>query len=89
MLIFESPNVSDPYKNPETSFYARIENDVPNAQSPCALASSEQVGEASESENLSTQPGEGSELMENAELYDVNNPSEKSDSEVLFHIYVV
>ncbi|KAK6130231.1 hypothetical protein DH2020_036041 [Rehmannia glutinosa] len=58
-----------------------------------AVGPSEPVVEGSEPENLSTQPGEGSEMMENAEMCDIvngpsmNNPGEKMDYEHLSGLY--
>lgn len=85
LFIFESPNCTDPHKKMDgSSFYASIENDIQNMHSMCAF-SSEQVREGSESEHMSTQPGEGSEMVENAETGSVvadpslNNPGGKVD----------
>ncbi|KAK6117194.1 hypothetical protein DH2020_049073 [Rehmannia glutinosa] len=87
LLIFESPDNTNSYTKSidhGTSFYT---------QSLCVVGPSEPVVEGSEPENLSTQPGEGSEMMENAEMCDIvngpsmNNPGEKMDYEHLSGLY--
>ncbi|KAK6130168.1 hypothetical protein DH2020_036084 [Rehmannia glutinosa] len=87
LLIFESPDNTNSYTKSidhGTSFYT---------QSLCVVGPSEPVVEGSEPENLSTQPGEGSEMMENAEMCDIvsgpsmNNPGEKMDYEDLSGLY--
>ncbi|KAI3459413.1 hypothetical protein Pfo_016076 [Paulownia fortunei] len=92
VLVFESPNGTEPYKksiDPATSFYTSIKNAIQNTHSLGAVVSGGQVGEGSEFENFSTQAGEGSEMMENAETHDIvagssiMNPSEKMDYEHL------
>lgn len=83
LLIFESPNDTDYYKksvDPATTFYKSIKNAIQNVQSHGAVAS--------EPENLLTQPGEGSEMMESSENIDVIagssiiNPGENMEFEV-------
>ncbi|KAI3469608.1 hypothetical protein Pfo_026271 [Paulownia fortunei] len=96
LLIFESPDDTDSYKksiDPGTSFYSSIKDDMENMQSLCAVGSGEQVVVGSEPENLSTQPGEGSEMTDNVETHDIitgtsmNNPGEKMDYEHLSGLY--
>ncbi|KAG8373096.1 hypothetical protein BUALT_Bualt12G0135100 [Buddleja alternifolia] len=71
LLVFESPNDGESYKkpvDPATSFYTSIKNAMQNMHSLGAVVSGEQVGEGSALEDLSTQPGEGSEITENEHL---------------------
>ncbi|KAL6522668.1 hypothetical protein OROHE_016515 [Orobanche hederae] len=81
LLVFESPDGTDSYKKSidhSTSFHT---SDVQ------AVGPSEADLERSEQENPYTQPGDGSEMIDNAEACDVitgspmNDPGEKLDHE--------
>ncbi|KAK4482859.1 hypothetical protein RD792_010031 [Penstemon davidsonii] len=88
LLVFESPN---DYKKPIDQGSSLCENDM--QKNLDAFAPNEQTGEGNEQENLSTQPGDGSEMMVNFETNDMidasllNDPSEKMDSENLSGLY--
>ncbi|KAL8047998.1 hypothetical protein ABFX02_07G034900 [Erythranthe guttata] len=99
LLIFESPNDADTYKKSMIdngmSFYNSMDSDMQNMQSLCAEGSGEQFLEGNETENLSTQPGEGIEIIENnSETHEIvggssmeDNSSEKMDYEHLSGMY--
>ncbi|CAA3009754.1 Hypothetical predicted protein [Olea europaea subsp. europaea] len=89
-LIFESPINAEFCKKSVQSgenFYANVRNNMQNTLSFSEAGSGEQVGEGSETENPSSQLGEGSELKKIAETHDMvagcstSNPSENMDNE--------
>lgn len=91
LLIFESPNDTDSYKksiDSEMNFYNSTRNDMQDMHPLCAVGSGEQIMEGNEQETLSTQPGDGIEIVDNTETSDIvagpsmNNPGEKIDYEV-------
>lgn len=90
LLGFESPNMEsyDKPVDPATTFYRSIKNAIQNAQSLGAVVCGERVREGREAENMPSQPGEGTEMNENAGAHDIvsdssfSNSSQKMDYEV-------
>lgn len=91
LLAFESPNDAAPCQqsvDPATSFYRSIRNAIHNEQTLGPAVSGQHFRDGSVLENTSTQPGEGTEMMENAGTHDIiagsliSNPSQRVDYEV-------
>lgn len=95
LLGFESPNMEsyDKPVDPATTFYRSIKNAIQNAQSLGAVVCGERIREGREAENMPSQPGEGTEMIENAGTHDIvpdssfSNSSQKMDYENLSGIY--
>lgn len=77
-LIFDSPNDTGTIKkevDPISRTYSFVRNEIQNIKTFSAVGSGENVEEIIETENQSTQSGEGSELNQYAEVQDINPDS--------------
>lgn len=96
-LIFDSSYDTGTFKkavDPSSRTYSFVSNEIQNIQTFSAVGSGEQVEEIIETENQSTQLGEGSEINQFAEVQDINPdsslcnkslvgcPNEKMEAEV-------
>ncbi|KAH6786943.1 hypothetical protein C2S52_006495 [Perilla frutescens var. hirtella] len=91
LFVFEPPNIVSYNKSvdPATTFYRSIKNAIQNAQTLSAVVCGERVREGGEVEHMPSQPGERTEIIENASTHDIvadssfSNSNQKMDYENL------